>query len=167
MGHCLEGGISDQTRFSMHGDGTITDWRELNKTSPEKVAPYVSKLPPYTRVAHTGGHSMCTYSYAVSYSGAQKLLYAISVKELIGQVDVALAWWCDDHRDSCFTVWPPLFSTHHSRGLAGKNSDNEGSRVANKSSTVLLQWPVKMNFKGLLAGETQFENQYPEHLEEA
>lgn len=103
------------------------------------------RYPERTRWIHVTAAPICTFAYALSYRGAQKILYALSVDGLSGPFDNALAALCrrsvgswsglarggdgeqvvgDRGLDAkCVSVTPPLFFHHKSRGLVNADSD--------------------------------------------
>lgn len=109
------------------------------------------RYPARTRWVHVTAAPICTFAYALSYRGAQKILYALSVDGLSGPFDNALAGLCrrsvgswsglarsgggggEGDRDQvardrgldakCVSVTPPLFFHHKSKGLVKADSD--------------------------------------------
>lgn len=111
----------------------------------------------HTRWVHVTAAPICTFAYAVSQRGAQKILYDLSVDRLSGPFDNALAGLCrrsvsswsklmalaaaGDPTDragtlgdrgldtKCISVTPPLFFHHKSKGNIHADSDiqNYGS----------------------------------------
>lgn len=104
-----------------------------------------------TRWVHVTAAPICTFAYAVSRRGAQKILYDLSVDRLAGPFDNALAWLCrravgswsrlaalaeaGDPTDKegtlgdrgldakCISVTPPLFFHHKAKGNINADSD--------------------------------------------
>ncbi|KAK7698645.1 hypothetical protein SLS64_012384 [Diaporthe eres] len=107
--------------------------------------------PERTRWVHVTAAPICTFAYAVSNRGAQKILYDLSVDRLSGPFDNALAWLCrravggwsklaalaaaGDPQDregklgdrgldaKCLSVTPPVFFHHKAKGNIHGDSD--------------------------------------------
>ncbi|KAL2276192.1 hypothetical protein FJTKL_01254 [Diaporthe vaccinii] len=107
--------------------------------------------PERTRWVHVTAAPICTFAYAVSNRGAQKILYDLSVDHLSGPFDNALAWLCrravggwsklaalaaaGDPQDregklgdrgldaKCLSVTPPVFFHHKAKGNIHGDSD--------------------------------------------
>jgi hypothetical protein len=163
LGHCVDGlDPNDARTFVIEKDASAAPYDQLYH--PEGEAPaWISSKGRHSRIVHPADAPICTFAYAISQRGAQRLLYNLAVKELQGLFDNALAWMCRDKPldEKCFSTYPPLFHQHRSVGIAGKNSDNQDTTPEmSEASTESLQWPVKMNYEKLLRGETDFVDQY-------
>ena len=170
LGTCMDEpgpkGESNPELYPILNDMTVPSKRGLhmNREHDEQL---LANFPEYTRLVHRPGSPICTYAYAVSYKGAQKLLYALSVKELRGNFDNALSWWCTDRQvvsPNCISVTPPYFYQHKSQTLVGgKNSDNGmWDPVEEKASTLSIRWSTRLNVERLLEGRTDFIDSYAE-----
>lgn len=143
----------------------------------ETVPPYsqVSNLvnwesfPAQTRVVHMSAAPLCSFAYAVSQKGAQKLLHALSVDGLHMAFDNSLAQICRDavfdlarERDGgygakCISVNPTMMFHHKARGLVSADSDiqsyGKGGDVREKGMTESIMWSMRLNLKNLLSGK--------------
>jgi len=110
--------------------------------------------------------SMCTLAYAVSQSGARKILHDIGLHQYgdTGAFDMMLRDWCDNLHTECFGVFPPLFSTHWRAGSTAADSDihNGNADWREKAVTPNIRWSVRLNMKKLLIGDTEYEDQWPD-----
>ncbi len=105
----------------------------------------------HMRWVHVTAAPICTFAYALSQRGAQRVLFDLSVDRLGGPFDVALSWLCrravgawssiakaggeldkadiktDEGdlglRTTCLTVTPPLFYHHKAKGPVSGDSD--------------------------------------------
>ncbi|KAM3066430.1 hypothetical protein ACMFMG_012071 [Clarireedia jacksonii] len=85
-----------------------------------------------TRVLHRSDYPLSTLAYAVTYEGAQRILYHLSVDGLPYEFDTSLADTCRSYMN-CFSVTPGIFHEYLPPGTKGKDSDNrekeEGKRT--------------------------------------
>ncbi|PQE07973.1 glycosyltransferase family 25 protein [Rutstroemia sp. NJR-2017a WRK4] len=122
----------------------------------------------HTRWVHTTGGPICTFAYALSQSGARKVLWDMSVDKLAGPFDNALAGLCRWGRTSsklgmrCVSVTPGVFMHHKAKGWVGGDSDIQnvgGDRkgdqevVREKGMTENVVWSVRANIREILMGE--------------
>ena len=187
----VQGYFSDNTTHSPYGDDWDLLWlgfchdrfddgrgsppfviaNDLSIVQADKMAinpsmkDFLRQWPEHTRVVHEVGSPICSYAYAVSLRGAQKLLYGLSVHHLKALFDNALATWCEHNVNGakCYGAYPPYFFPHKARGGRGKNSDNNPKQKGReKSETPNIQWSAKMNIEKLLAGQNDFTDAYPD-----
>lgn len=135
---------------------------------------------PLTRWVHVSGGPICTFAYALSASGAKKVLYDLSVDHLLGPYDNALANLCRYGKKApvtggfgmrCISVTPPLFFHHKAKGNIGGDSDiqqvgdatgpeKNKDTIRQKGFTENIAWSARTNVKNLILGlqpESQFE----------
>lgn len=119
---------------------------------------------------HVSGGPICTFSYALSQSGARKVLYGLAVDRLSGAFDNALADLCregasgneDGLRAKCLSVTPPVFFHHRAKGPLAADSDIqkfESTDVRQKGTTENIVWSARNNIKNMLMG-LEMENQF-------
>ncbi|KAL6701209.1 glycosyltransferase family 25 protein [Trichoderma pleuroticola] len=184
LGHCGEpfpetleenAGLPSETVEQMSAKYFIQD--------DETVPPYnqVSQLvdwsqyQPRTRIVHMSAAPICTFAYAVSQTGARKILYGLSVDGLHMAFDNSLAQLCRDamyglgrNQSSalnmkCISVNPTIMFHHKARGLVASGSDiqnvgGDGS-VRDKGETESIRWSMRLNLQNILTGkrlEAQF-----------
>lgn len=127
---------------------------------------------PYTRWVHVTGGPICTFAYALSQSGARKVLFDLSVDHLLGPSDNALADLCrygshipegpddDGLAMRCISITPPLFFHHKAKGYIGGDSDIQkvGSgdwttqEVREKGMTENIDWSARDNVRNMILG---------------
>ena len=161
LGHCHDGMDDiDQRTYVIQNDPTVPAVDRLWINNPE----FLHRWPDYSRIVHVAGEPICTFGYAVSFKGAQKILYALSVKELRGLYDNALSWWCrDKHQGArCLSPHPAYFGQHRAVGKAGKNSDNQPDQAGiDKAETLNIRYSARLNLEQMLLGETNYFDSYP------
>ncbi|KAL8388315.1 hypothetical protein RB595_009318 [Gaeumannomyces hyphopodioides] len=202
LGHCgtelpgrnQEGGASDAHRdtdapppqtqpgvITIQDDETVPAPRHLR---PHPFADRLDRLatahPPRTRVVHASRGTTCTLGYAVSQSGARKLLWRFGVDTFTTGFDLMLRDLCDGRyhadpggdgengvkgggheaeqwrarrRPVCLTVQPPLFSHFSSgRGDAGSDIQGVGGGYMQRSGSQYIRLSVKQNLGRLIEG---------------
>lgn len=137
-----------------------------------------------TRWVHFSGGPTCSQAYALSQSGARKVLLALSVGgSLIEQLDNAMSKLCRDHTPwdgagdlgdppgysgagmRCLSVNPAVFSQHKPRGRRAAESDietvedGEGFREVGESPN--LVWSARLNVQNLMMGRPMQEQKAP------
>lgn len=128
-----------------------------------------------TRWVHFSGGPTCSQAYALSQSGARKVLLALSVGgTLIEQLDNAMSHLCRDHTpwDSpgdtqgppgypganmrCLSVNPAVFSQHKPRGRKAAGSDIEtledGDEFREEGESPNLVLSARLNVQNLMMG---------------
>ena len=162
LGHCHDTIPKDDNRtYLIENDISIPQPKYLHMNNPELM----DNFPNHTRIVHMVGSPICTFAYAVSFRGAQKILYGLSVKELRGIFDNALSWWCSDHSQNsvCIDAHPSYFYQHRAAGASGKNSDiNEGLPPMKKGETYNIRWSTRLNLEKLVTAATDYEDSYPD-----
>ena len=130
-----------------------------------------TKYPQHTRIVHHAMGSQCSLAYAISQTGARRLLYEMAIKSFSREYDLMLQDLCQgsDGREylNCITVQPQLFNHHRPAGNPNDYSDitdHSGDVVREKGLTENIQWSAKLNFEKLLHGETDFQDQFPNKL---
>ena len=165
VGLCHDSLPEDDLRvYVVTNDQSVPLVKHLLMNNPEMLEAY----PPHSRIIHMAGGPICTYAYAVSLRGAQKILYALSVKELRGIFDNALAWWCqkNDQAGLCISANPTYFYSHLFAGGAGKSSDiNVAGPKFDKAETKNIRWSTRLNIEKMLRGESNYIDSYPDEAE--
>ncbi|KAL3417727.1 lps glycosyltransferase [Phlyctema vagabunda] len=161
-GHC--GDVlpeNDNRKYMIQQDETVAPktqqgWLKALADYPEK-----------TRIVHRAGAPICTFGYAVSYRGAQKILFALGIKAGSNlAIDNSLAYLCrDGFLDmKCFSVEPQLFQHHRPAGSVSKDSDINGGAdpnvVREKGFTEMIVWSARLNLEQLIKGSTDYVMQW-------
>ncbi|PQE08813.1 glycosyltransferase family 25 protein [Rutstroemia sp. NJR-2017a WRK4] len=183
----LSGISPSQTQYSPYGDdwdvlwpGHCGDYLPENDKrlyvieNDETVAPTAQQpwlttlkdMPEHTRIVHKAGAPICTFGYAVSYRGAQKILMGLGVKG--GQnmaFDNSLAFLCrDGYLDmKCYSVEPQLFHHHRPAGSVNKDSDINGGDsdiVREKGNTEVMIYSARLNLEQLITGSKEYTMQW-------
>ncbi|KAL3418812.1 Procollagen galactosyltransferase 1 [Phlyctema vagabunda] len=159
-GHCGEVlPEHDDRRYVINDDETVP---------PKEHQPWLKALADYpeqTRIVHKTGAPICTFAYAVSLRGAQKILWALGMSGSNLAYDNALAYFCrDGYLDiKCVSVQPMLFFHHRPAGAINKDSDiqngDEGA-VRERGFTENIVWSTRLNIEKLLTGSKDYVMQW-------
>ncbi|PQE25029.1 glycosyltransferase family 25 protein [Rutstroemia sp. NJR-2017a BVV2] len=183
----LSGISPSQTQHSPYGDdwdvlwpGHCADYQPENDDrqyvieNDETVAPKAQQswittlkdLPEHTRIVHKAGAPICSFGYAVSYRGAQKILMALAIRGGNNLAfDNSLAVLCrDGYLDmKCYSVEPQLFQHHRPAGSVNKDSDinvGESDIVREKGVTEFIVLSARLNLEQLITGSQEYTKQW-------
>lgn len=159
-----------KTRYAIENDVTVPP--------PDRTTGMIDfQAYPHTRFVHISAAPICTFAYALSQSGARKVLFDLSVDRLQGAFDNALAGLCrravasvgetkpgnDRGLDTkCFSVTPPVFFHHKARGFVSGDSDIQdigNSDVREKGTSENIMWSARNNIRNMIMG-TEMESQF-------
>lgn len=163
VGLCRDSLAEDDPRiFIIKDDASVPNFANLRAAHE----PHLKEHGEHSRLVHMSGGPICSFAYAVSNQGAQKLLYGLAVKELQGIFDNALSWWCTDHSQDakCISAQPTYFFHHRPAGKASKASDIQdfGDSTYEKGHTQNMRWSTKINLEKLILNQTDYEDSYPD-----
>ncbi|KAH0489130.1 hypothetical protein TgHK011_009574 [Trichoderma gracile] len=156
-------------KYIIHDDETVPPYSKVSKLVDW------SQYPPRTRIVHMSAAPICTFAYAVSQTGARKILYGLSVDGLHMAFDNSLAQLCRDavyglgrNQSSgldvkCLSVNPTIMFHHKAKGPVAAGSDiqdvgSDGS-VREKGVTESVRWSTRLNLRNILTGK-QLESQF-------
>ncbi|KAJ2986558.1 hypothetical protein NUW58_g4966 [Xylaria curta] len=173
LGHCGEifpeqlpenKGKPGHPKYTILNDKTVPPRHKL--TGLVDFASY----PEFTRWVHVSGGPICSFAYALSQSGARKVLFDLSIDRLGGPFDNALAGFCRDGASGntdglqarCLSVTPPVFFHHRAKGRLSSDSDIQGftsTDVREKGTTENIMWSARNNLRNMMLG-LEMENQF-------
>lgn len=149
-----------------------------DKTVPplDKITGLVDfkSYPEFTRWVHVTGAPICSFAYALTRRGAQKVLFDLSVDRLDANFDNALGTFCRNGGSrkgdptglnaKCLTVTPPVFFHHRPKGLIGAESDivdhgDESQKIREKGTSENIMWSARNNIRNMLMN-TKMESQF-------
>lgn len=173
LGHCASQPLpDDDRRVLMKNDRSVTPFtHRVNFGDIPDMSPYDNT----TRLMYFSKGSTCTYSYALSLHGAQKVLKWLSMDVYNQPVDFGLADMCSDKKRGfkCIGVFPQIIADHKPAGGAIKDSDigfgdpkgSEGSRQKGFSYNIVRS--TRLNVDALIDGKReQAESQWPEEWQD-
>ncbi|KJZ76836.1 hypothetical protein HIM_03713 [Hirsutella minnesotensis 3608] len=127
------------------------------------------QYPEHTRAIHHVQEGVCSLGYAVSRSGARKLLRHLGLREPTDPFDILLRFFCEGvqgmpQQPRCLTIQPSLFHHHRPVGPNKEASDigNHGDGFRTKAQTDMVRWSVRLNAEALLNGTANYTDQYPD-----
>lgn len=173
LGHCASEPLEDDNRrVLMKNDRSVTP---VNHRTNFNAIPDMSPYDNTTRLMYFTKGSTCTYSYALSFHGAQKVLKYLSMDVYNEPVDFGLAGMCS-HKErgfKCIGIFPQIISDHKAAGGAVKDSDigfddpkgGEGGRQKGFSYNIVRS--TRLNVDALIDGRTEeAESQWPEEWQD-
>ena len=130
LGHCASELRTDAERMLIHNDPTVPPpskkWEMWDSTYNARG------VTNSTRVVSKANNAICTNAYAISFAGAQKLLYHASFEPNPDAIDQRLNSLCDskyekDYPDfDCLHVYPSIFNAYRKAGRIDGDSDQVG-----------------------------------------
>ncbi|KAF2707015.1 glycosyltransferase family 25 protein [Pleomassaria siparia CBS 279.74] len=154
-------------RIFIPNDLTIPSPKHLRPTSHSPLDAISTLYPPHTRIIHRANTTLCTIAYAVTQSGARKLLYEFGVREFDRGYDFALSDYCNgltrgatrERLPMCVAVSPPVFS-HHFAEKATSDIVGVGPGGRTSEGTRYVTWSVRMNLERLVRGQEEMVQQW-------
>jgi hypothetical protein len=120
------------------------------------------KRPDHSRLACTASDAVCSLFYAVSYSGAQRILAALSVNpsglaeeiDIGAQFDVSLGRMCGNGYLRCFAPYPSITGVFEQGGPRSKSSDIHDETGEDRGfSSSRVMYSTMLNINRILKGE--------------
>lgn len=172
IGHCdAEAWKEDMRRWVIPNDPTVIaphirggawipdmkPWQAWNSSHPEKSN--------NTRICFASEWNACTTAYAISLTGAMKILYYQSMTPFADKFDNGLGNMLRNHaKKSNFTgvtCYPTYIGVSHGAGTGAKTSDiDTHGGLHKKPYSERLQFPLRKNIERLFRGDTMFEGEY-------
>jgi GR25 family glycosyltransferase involved in LPS biosynthesis len=168
LGHCGARNREDidQRYYVVRDDPTAV---------PQDLWGYPRRMPNFTppalngtynRVVYEPTRGLCTWGYALSLRGAQRLLQDQELEHAMPS-DRALNRLCTHVAGTkCLAPYPPLIGTHKAAGKTSKDSDRveASGKVREVGVTGQIVFSVKLNLKALLgvARDKVVRSQWPE-----
>lgn len=143
----------DTRKIIVENDPTVPSFNHI------KGFPTWKDYAEHTRFVHTTAGPICTFAYALSYRGAQKVLYDLSVNGLSGPFDNSLSDLCryQKYGMKCVSATPGYFTHHKSRGYMSGDSDIQGygagGEIREKGTTENVVFSARLNIEQMLKGE--------------
>lgn len=154
-------------RITVDKDETVPQPQFLRAALHSPLDDMSSLYPPHTRVVHRANTTSCMIAYAVTQSGARKLLYEFGIREFDRGYDFALSDWCNgltrgasrERLPVCMTVQPPLFS-HYFAEKASSDITGSGAGGRPEEGSRYVRWSVKRNLERLVRGGKEMVQQW-------
>lgn len=172
IGHCgmhfpFEGSTAmPKARIIHQNDPTVAPKKNLWTLN----IPFSLKeqYPEHTRAYHHVQEGVCTFGYAVSNHGARALLHDVALKPPTDAFDILLRFFCEGTKGramhNCLTAQPGYFFHHRPVGPDRETSDigDHGDGFRERADSDIVRWSVRLNAGELLAGGTNFVDQFPD-----
>lgn len=123
-----------------------------------------------TRIVFTNTDGVCLYAYALSYRGAQKALFHLSMSPFSKPVDFGISDMCKtkSRNFKCVGIFPQIVDSHRSAGDASRDSDisNRTGSIRKKGFSFNIVHSTRLNVGHLIDNEMdQIENQWQSEME--
>lgn len=160
LGHCgdilPEEATNDKKIHIISNDETV---------APKKHQRWLKALAPYpeqTRIVQTTGSPLCTFAYAVSHKGAQKLVADMEIQSNNQRFDNTLSRFCKNRElgAKCVSVQPMLFYQHKPVEDADVEVSMDPNALREKGFTENIVWSTRLNLKNLLMGSENWVTQW-------
>ncbi|KAH8203859.1 hypothetical protein TruAng_001923 [Truncatella angustata] len=121
---------------------------------------------PQTRIVFVPGDNICSYAYALSYTGAQKALEYLGLEGQHKPFDNHLSDLCRSRANGmrCISVTPSLFVHHKPKGNTNGDSDINGSgegEIRKVGFTNNILYSTRLNLANLITS-AELEKQWLE-----
>ncbi|KAI4126910.1 MAG: hypothetical protein LQ338_003487 [Usnochroma carphineum] len=169
LGHCALAPIeTDPRRVVFENDPSTTPW--IHRFNLGKI-PDMTHYDNTTRIMYATDGGTCLYAYALSYRGAQKVLFHLSMSYYHEPVDFGMHDMCNDHSRNfrCIGVFPQMVDSHRGAGSSSKDSDiSKGEeQVRKKGFSYNIVRSTRLNVGHLIDGEMdKIESQWPGEVPE-
>ena len=167
IGGCISGPSQNETRFyAIPEDPTVASAQQRLGAAgmPE---PWIEKFhEDSTRFVYRAAVGCCTFGYAVTKRGAEKIIAALSVDHTDTPIDNALNDLCSGlggrRRIECYGVNPNIIGTYKSSGSSSRDSDiNNGDEGDfHEEHSWNMVYSIKRNIHRLVAGEPTVYSQW-------
>jgi hypothetical protein len=147
-------------RAVISNDSTVPEPQHVEMQFSDKEL--VEQYTPHTRVVSRTRSAACSIGYALSQTGARRMLYELGVHMFTGPADLMLRDLCDGVRGrrlmTCLSVQPQLFQQHRRVGPKASFSDiaDHGTEYNDHVFTRNVRWSTQLNLEKLTLGETDY-----------
>ncbi|KAI4157457.1 MAG: hypothetical protein LQ342_008267 [Letrouitia transgressa] len=170
LGHCASQPVpGDQRRVIFENDpGTTPVKYRFNLGGTPDMSHYANT----TRIMYAAEGGTCLYAYALSYRGAQKVLFHLSMSYYHRPVDFGIHEMCHDQSRNfrCIGVFPQMVDSHRGAGNSSKDSDiSKGQEQDRKKGfSYNIVHSTRLNAARMIDGATdqEMESQWPGEVPE-
>lgn len=144
----------DERKVLIHDDPTVPPESHVKGNMSFSWRSY----PPQTRIVYVPGDNICSFAYALSYSGAQKALEYLGLEGQHKAFDNHLSDLCRLRANGmrCLSITPSLFVHHKPKGNTNGDSDIGGANGAGEirelGFTNNILYSTRLNLKNLIIG---------------
>ena len=167
LGHCATQPTDDvHDRFVMKNDPRVLPKNHrTNYGAVPDVAPYGDN----SRTMFFSKGATCTYAYALSFHGAQKILEWLALKPFDKPIDYGLHEMCgkSNRNFTCISSFPQLVGDHKPAGSSAKDSDIVNGKPAQERKVGYsnnVMYSTRLNADALIDG--RFEEVTPQWAED-
>jgi len=169
LGHCASAiKPNGERRFLVENDNTVPLPKHRVMFSSNYPNMTREGFDAHTRVIFEAGDTLCTYAYALSLRGAEKVLRGLTRpnQEEMPPFDIGIGNMCrDNEKFKCISVFPNIIGSYSPPGKISADSDinpqPDSTAVREKGYAFNLVHSVRLNLDRLVYGETALR-QHPE-----
>ncbi|ETI22958.1 hypothetical protein G647_04753 [Cladophialophora carrionii CBS 160.54] len=171
LGHCgmqIQGGSNVVV---IEDEDTVPEAQFVRTWDSTERSP-LEEYPAHSRIVFHTDDCVCSIGYAVTQSGARQLLNSLGLHRLNAPVDIMLREWCGgregDDPHVCVGTLPTVFASHRPAGSTAGDSDmgTPADGFRDRGFTQNIRWSVRMNMDKIVRGETDYEDQFPDTVNE-
>ncbi|KAI5195360.1 hypothetical protein E4T38_09096 [Aureobasidium subglaciale] len=172
LGHCsLRADRNDDRRWVIPKDPTAIPLSVRQYLESPRMDRWTSgpNADPQTRLVLKAENGVCANGYALSLEGARKMLYRLSMMPYKEPVDVGMGMLCENAEGlglnfTCIAPFPEIIGVSRPAGRSNRGSDIDhwAEKIATKSWSERVMFPVRQNIPQLLNRETTFISSYPD-----
>ncbi|KAJ5100192.1 CAZyme family GT25 [Penicillium angulare] len=167
IGSCLSAPNQNETRFyAIPQDPTVASTRQRQGAAGIPGI-WEDRFPEdSTRYVYSAETICCTFGYAVTRKGAEKIIAALSVSHIETPIDNALSDLCAGEdgrrRIDCYSTSPGLIGTYKTSGSSSRDSDINSSENGDyhEEHSWNMVYGVKRNIHRLAAGDDTVQSQW-------
>ncbi|KAL8936646.1 MAG: hypothetical protein Q9211_004090 [Gyalolechia sp. 1 TL-2023] len=169
LGHCaLSPFKTDPRRVLFENDPSTTPFKHRFNLGE---IPDMTHYDNTTRIMYATNGGTCLYAYALSYRGAQKILFHLSMSYYNRPVDFGIHDMCEDEARNfrCIGVFPQMVDSHRGAGSSSKDSDisHAQEQVRKKGFSYNIVRSTRLNVGHLIDGDIDgVESQWPGEVPE-
>ncbi|KAH8659895.1 hypothetical protein BX600DRAFT_513555 [Xylariales sp. PMI_506] len=144
----------DSRKVFIHDDHTVPPPNHIRGNLSFSWESY----PPQTRIVFVPGDNICSYAYALSFSGALKALEYLGLEGQHKPFDNHLSDLCRLRANGmrCIGITPSLFVHHRPKGNSAGDSDIAGlstGEMREVGFTENILYSTRLNLQNLVAGK--------------
>ena len=151
-GHCGSNPVTDTPRFVIDNDPTVpAPKHRMNFVGKVDMSPYTNS----SRIVYRLHDGCCTWAYALSYRGAQKLFHRQAFRSQWDAFDISLSDFCRDPDFKCLSLFPQLTTCHFAAGPVSHDSDLSQVKDASfreKGATPNIVTSARLNILNIVNG---------------
>ena len=166
LGHCGSSvNRNNQRRFVVENDHTVPLPENREVSSGESIEMAQEGFDDRTRVVYEADGGHCSYAYALSKRGAEKVIQWNNKLREFTATDAGLAKMCKAGKGfKCLSVFPALVGTHKARPNSEAQEEGDGAHEPGRTMNILhsQRWNIERALKKVPLGDGRDWRQWEE-----